>query len=115
MSGIIYQWIDLLWLPIALLAVHRRHWVFVTAFIAAGAATMRTQVELMEYIGYPTGFLPVFDTPLFTRGLIVYSIVYALYLLLAHYSKGTRPIVFFAGTLSFYFLAFCIAMVVMLI
>lgn len=115
MSGIIYQWIDLLWLPIALMAVHRKHWIYALSFIVAGAVTLRTQIELMESINYPTGFFPFFETPLYTRGLIVYSIIYALYLLLAHYSRATRPIVFFAGTLSFYFLAFCISMGIMLI
>jgi len=115
MGALIYQWIDLVWLPIAWFAVHKQHRVKAVAFVLTCMLTMRTQVELMESFGFDDGFLPVMDTSLFSRGLIVYSIVTALYLVLAHYSPGTSRIVFFAASLTIYVFAFCVSMIVMIL
>lgn len=113
MGDLVYQWIDLIWLPVGWFAVHRQHRLKTVLFIAACVLTLRTQVELMDSIGFDTGFLPLLKTPLYTRGLVVYSVVIALFLVLAHYSRATQKIVFFAATLTVYFFAFCISMLAM--
>lgn len=115
MSQLIYQWIDLIWLPISWFAVHKQHRLKALIFILTCFITMRTQIELMYSTGFETGILPFMDTPLYTRGSIVYSIIIALFLILAHYSPRTRDVVFFAASLSIYIFAFCVSMVIMLL
>lgn len=115
MSQLIYQWIDLIWLPIGWFSVARQHRLKVIIFVLACAITMRTQIELVQSTGFNSGFLPLMDSPLYTRGLIIYSVMIALFLLLAHYSPRTRNIVFFTASLSIYIFAFCVSMVIMLL
>lgn len=115
MGTLIYQWIDLIWLPIGWFAVHKGHRWYMLAFLVTCIATLRTQTELMDGIGYPAGILHLMDSPVRTRGLITYSVIFTLFLLLAHYSRGTRGIVFLAAALSIYIFAFCLSMVIMLL
>lgn len=115
MGELIYQWIDLVWLPVGWLAVHKNHRIQTAAFILTCIFTLRLQVELIELTGYDTGFLPFMDSAVYTRGLVVYGVIIALFLILAHFSPKTRSIVFFAAALSIYFFAFCVSMVIMVL
>jgi hypothetical protein len=112
-SSLFYQWIDVLWLPVAWITVHSHQRVKASIFIAACILTLRTQVELMESIHAPTGLLKVLHSDVYPRGLIVYGVIIALFLLLAWLSPGTRNVVFFAASLSIYIFAFCASMLVM--
>lgn len=113
MSQLIYQWIDFIWLPVGIFVVHKNHRVMTGLFIFACLLTMRTQVELMKSIGYETGIMKLMDSNLHGRGVVIYSVVILLYLVLAHYSPKTRGIIFFAATLSIYVLAVCLSMILM--
>lgn len=113
MGAFIYQWIDLLWLPVTWFVAHRAHRAGLTVFAATCILTMRTQVELIESTGYGTGFLPFLTGPLYARGLVVYSLVVALFLLLAHYSPRVSGYVFLAAGITLYLFAFCLALLVM--
>lgn len=115
MGAFIYQWIDFLWLPIAWFAVHKAHRVGMVIFAAVSILTMRTQVELVESTGFVTGFLPVMDSSLFTRGVIVYSVMIAIFLLLAHYSPRATGYLFLAAAVSFYIGEVCLSMIVMVL
>ena len=111
MSALIYQWIDLIWLPISWFAVHKHHRWYTLGFVITCILTLRTQVELMNVIGYPTGILTLINSPVFDRGLIIYSIVTAIFLALAHFSPKTRIVIFFAASLSVYIFTFCASLV----
>ncbi len=115
MGALIYQWIDLVWLPIGWFAVHEQHRLKTLIFLLTCSLTMRTQIELVEMIGSDTGVLPFMETPLYSRGLIVYSIIIAFFLVLAHYSPRTSKMVFFAASLTIFIFAFCVSMVVMIL
>lgn len=115
MGAFIYQWIDLIWLPVGWFAVHRQHRLHMAAFIVTCLVTMRTQIELMESIGFGEGILKLMDSPLRTRGLVIYGVVIALFLLAAHYSPRTSPIVFLAASISIYIFTFSASMIVMLL
>jgi hypothetical protein len=115
MGHLIYQWLDVLWLPVAWFVVHKNHRWMMMAFIICCGLTMRTQVELMESTRFSTGIFPFFEAPLLSRGLIGYGIIIAIFLILAHFSQSTSKMVFFAATISIYIFAFCLNMVVMLI
>ena len=115
MGAFIYQWIDLIWLPVGWFAVHKQHRLPMAAFIVTCIVTMRTQIELMDGIGYETGILPLMDSDLRTRGLIIYGIIIALFLLAAHYSPRTSKMVFLAASITVYIFAFCASMIFMLL
>ena len=115
MGELIYQWIDVLWLPVAWFAVHKQHRLKAIAFVVTCMLVLRTQVELIESTGYPTGYLPIMDSPVFTRGLIVYSLSITLFLVLAHYSPRTTGVVFLAAGLTIFFGSFCLSMILMVL
>lgn len=112
-SGFIYHYVDFLWLPVAWYTVAKQHRWYAQAFVLTSLATLRAQVELMESTGYETGFLPIMDSNIFPRGMIAWSVIIALFLLLAHFSPKTKEIIFFAASLSIYILAFCFSMLLM--
>lgn len=115
MIDFIYQWIDVLWLPVAWFVVHKHHRLMALAFIIICMMTMRLQIEIMTDIGRPTGILPWLDSGLFARGLVTYSLIYAVFLALAYFSKSTQAIIFFAAILSIYIFALCLSMIVMVL
>lgn len=115
MGQFLYQWLDMVWLPLAWFVVAKHHRWLMIAFIIVCGMTMRTQVELMESTGFEKGMLPFLDMPLLTRGLLGYGIIIGLFLILAHFSQRTDRIVFLAASISIYIFAFCANMIFMLI
>ena len=111
----ILQWLDLIWLPIGYLFIHRPHRALAAAFFLSCMLMMRLQAELMISIGYSAGLIGLWGMHVFLRGLIVYSIFYALYLLLAHYSRDTRKAVFLAASISVFFMALFVSSIVMVL
>lgn len=112
-SGFIYHYVDFLWLPAAWFTMARQHRWYGQAFVLTSLVTLRTQVELMKSTGFETGFLPFMNSNVFPRGMIAWSIVIALFLILAHFSPRTKPVIFFAASLSIYIFAFCFSMLLM--
>lgn len=115
MTSLFYQWIDLLWLPVGLVAVHKGQRIKTCVFLLVCILTLRVQVELMESLGHPHGLAGLLHSGVYERGLVVYGIIFALFLVLAYFSANTKGIVFFAATLSIYFFAFCASMMVMVL
>lgn len=112
-SGFIYHYVDFLWLPVAWFTVAKQHRWYGQAFVLTSLVTLRTQVELMKSTGYETGFLPFMHSHIFPRGMIAWSIIIALFLILAYFSPRTKPVIFFAASLSIYIFAFCFSMLLM--
>ena len=115
MPPLMVQWIDLLWMPVALLMAHKGHRLMAAAFVLICVFTLRLQIELMESIGYGQGIWRLLDASLYTRGLICYGIVIAFFLVLARFSPGTMKVVFLAAGLSLYIFAAALTMIVMLL
>ncbi len=112
-SGVVYHYVDFLWLPVAWFTAHKQHRWYALAFALTSLATLRTQVELMQSTGFETGFLPVMDSNVFPRGMIAWSVIIALFLAVAYFSPRTKESIFFAAALSIYILAFCFSMLLM--
>lgn len=112
---VISPWLDFLWLPIAVLAVHKGHRIWAAGFVLACAFMMRLQVELMESVGYPTGILPLLDSDLMRRGMVTYSVFYVIYIALAYYSPGSHKHVMMAATISMFFVAMFVSSLIMLL
>ena len=114
MTDLLYQWIDLIWIPVAMIALKRRLWIKTFVFILICVFSLRLQLELMDSIGYgERGILTFVDMPLYHRGLIVYGLSILLFLILAHFSARTMASVYIAAMLSVYITTLCISMVVM--
>jgi hypothetical protein len=115
MASFIYQWVDFIWVPLGLfVATKEQRWV-VLAFILTCLLTLRMQIELMEETGFSTGFTGFFESSAHTRGMVTYSILIMLYLILIHFSKNTRKIVLFAASISIYIFSFILSLVVMMV
>lgn len=115
MGALLYQWMGLLWIPVALALVRKFQRLKTAIFIFTCIMSLQIQVELMESLGYPHGMTGLLKWGVYERGLVVYSIVFVLFLLLAHYSPNTRGIIFFAACLSIYIFSFCASMLIMVL
>ena len=111
----LYQWIDLLWLPVALVTVHKGQRLLTAIFMLVCIFSLRVQVELMQTLGKPGGFTGLLQAGAYERGLVVYGIVFALFLILAYFSPHTKGVIFLAALLTIYILSFCLSMLVMAI
>jgi len=105
----LFQWIDLLWVPVALIVLHKGQRLASVLYILTCALTLRLQVELMDSIGFSEGILPVIDMPLYTRGLIIYSLFILIHLALSYFSPRTDRFVYMAYIISLYIFAFCVS------
>jgi len=111
----IIQYIDLIWLPVGLLAVHKHHRAWAAGFFIGCMVMMRLQAELMVSTGFTDGFTGWWDMDVHSRGQITYSIFYVLYIALAIYSPGTKGTIFMAASISIFFAALFTSMIVMVI
>ena len=112
---IILQWIDFIWLPIIAAVVHKEQRVLAIGAFFSCALMMRLQIELINSTGFSTGFLPFMTSTAQQRGLAVYSIFYMLYTLLALYSPRAKKPVFLAASITIFFAALVVSMIVMLL
>lgn len=99
----ILRWIDLLWVFPAVVLAHKWHKVFALCFVLLLCLTIRMEIELMHSFGMDGGVTGWVEMGQLLRAQIVISIIIALYLLLAFYSKYTKPIIFMAASLTIYF------------
>ena len=113
--SVLYYWIDVIWLPIAFFAVHKRHRWWSVAFVFTCMLMMRMQIELVTYGGFDTGIMGFVEMDVYTRGLITYSVFYALFLLMAYFSPRTQGVVFMGACLAIFFFAFVTSTAVMVL
>lgn len=113
--SILYQWIDIIWLPLGLYVVEKQKRPLMAAFIISNMIMMRLLVELIVSTGYETGFLPFMTSHVFDRALAVYSVFYMLFLIIAHYSPKSNKHVFIGASITVFFIAGFTAILVMLL
>ncbi len=111
----ILPWIDLLWVPVALLTMERGKRLLTCGFVLSCSLLLRLQVELLQQVGYPYGFFRLMDTGIFTRGLITYGGFITLFLLLAYYSPGSNKSVHMAASITILIAAFCVSFLIMVL
>ena len=112
---LILQWIDLIWLPVALFAVHKNQRAIAGGYILSCALMLRLQGELILSTGFANGFTGMIDMSAFVRGQIVYSIFHVIYIILAIYSEKSEKVIMLAASISIFFAALCLSMIVMAI
>ena len=111
----ILQWIDLMWLPIGLASVHKPQRALSAGFFISCMIMMRLQIELMHSTGYSNGFTTLMTSDVSIRALVVYSLFYAIYIIMAVYSPKTTGTIYMAASISIFFAALFTSMIVMVI
>ncbi len=109
------QWIDALWIAVALIVCHKPQKAMAVAYVMAGMVMMRLMIELMGSIGYQQGIMGLWNAPVSLRGQIVYNLFHAIFLTLAYFSPDTRGPIFLAGAISMFFMAAVVFSAVMVI
>lgn len=109
----LYQWIDLLWIPAALLTMEKGKKIFTCIFIFFCITLLRLQLELMAALGFPQGFLGLIEMGVYERGLISYGLFILLFLVLAYFSPGADKNIHIAASITILIAAFCVSMLFM--
>jgi hypothetical protein len=110
----ILQWIDGIWLPLALVVVRKDQRFWVLAILAANMLMLRMLVELMHQGGYSQGIFGLMAMPALHRGMLVYNILDMLYLLYACIGRMSGAL-FMGASLSFFFIAAVTSAIVMVL
>lgn len=103
------DWIDLMWVPVALVLLRKGQRFKGVMFILSCVLTLRLQVQLMERIHYPTGIMHFLEFPLIQRGFIVYGAFIAAFLILSHFSREKDHYVYIAAAITVFMVAFCVS------
>ena len=109
------DWIDLAWIPVALVLLRKGQHFKGIMLILSCVFVLRLQVELMESIAHPDGLLPFINFPLLQRGFIVYGAFIAVFLILSHFSREKDPYVYIAAAITVFIAAFCVSSFVLVL
>lgn len=111
----ILNYIDFIWIPVALLIVHKEQRIVTAAFFASCFIMMRLQIEMMHSLGYPTGFLPLISWDVRKTALVTYMLFYLGYLGIAYWSPSGNKHIFLAASISIFFAAMLTSMAIMVL
>jgi hypothetical protein len=102
------EWIDALWIPVFILLLHKNQRILAAGFVLCNMLMLRMIAELMDWIGYPSGFLDIWDLPALQRGFWIYGAGYFLYLVIALYSPKSEGPLFIAMSITLFFVISCV-------
>ena len=111
----LYHWIDLFWIPVALLTMERGKRLLTAFYVLACVLLLRLQIELLEDGGYTHGILGLMKSAIYPRGLVVYSVFILLFLLLAYFSKGSHRAIHLAASITILIASFCVSTLIMVL
>lgn len=109
----LYHWLDAFWLFPALFLMEKGKKLLTCLFILSCVLLLRLQLELMNSIGFPRGVLGWVSMGLYERGLVVYGLFTAFFLLIAYFSKGSAKSIHMAASITILITAFCLSSLVM--
>lgn len=112
---IVSDWMDLFWVPMAIVAAHKGQRGKTVLFVLACVLALRLQVELLTEIGYPTGIFPFLDFSLLQRGFVIYGAFIAVFLSMLHLSREKDPYIYIAAAITVFTVAFCVSSAVMVL
>ncbi len=107
-------WLDVLWIPVALIVARKGQKIKASAFIIACMISLRLQADIIKGTGHPQGFTGFFESDIFYRGMVVYAFFILAFLGLSYISPGTRGVIYIAASLSIFFMAFISSFFIML-
>lgn len=95
--------------------VHKPHRLYALGFILSCMLMMRLEIELMDGIGYGHGILNFMQSHIHNRLLVVYSVIYMLYFVMAYYSPNTKGAVMLAASISVFFFVLFLSVFIMVL
>ena len=113
--SVFINWIDLLWVVVAVLFAKGRYKIYSIMFVIGCVLMLRLQVALMQEIGFAKGILQWIDTPVLFRGMIAYGVFIAAFLGLVGLSKDNNTYIFMAAGITIFTIAFCVSSAVMVL
>lgn len=111
----VWEWLDIMWIPLALMIVHRAQKIKACAFILVCMIVLRLQIDIAESLGLRKGVTGFLDWPLIMRGYAVYGFFIFLFLVLSYFSPRTRGAVYLAASLTIFFMAFAVSSIVLVV
>lgn len=114
-GSVLFNYIDLLWVPVALLCLHKGQRLKAVLFVLTCAFALRLQIELMESIGYGRGFFRLIDASLYIRGMVAYSVFILGFFIMSHFSPKTDSFVYVAASITIFIAAFCVSSLIMVL
>lgn len=108
-------WLDVVWIPVAGLVVHKGQRIKAMAFVILCMMVMRLQIQIIQSFGFAKGFTGLWEASLYHRGLVTYSVFILIYLLLSYFSPYTRGVIYLAASISIFFMAFLVSSFVLVI
>lgn len=113
MHSMVLNWLDLIWLPVVFFMVQKRlRWIAV-GFVTACILMLRMQYELLEEFDLQKEGIPgMLTSDPFKRGMVVYSIMILLYLILTMLSKRTMTAVYLAASITIFILSFTLSSII---
>ena len=111
----VFPWIDLVWVPVALVAVEKGKRLLTLGFVGFCIVALRLQIELMDSLGFSRGYLGFMESGIYPRGIVTYGVFIAFFLLLAHFSKGSDKSVHMAASITILIAAFCLSSFIMVL
>ena len=109
------SWVDVVWVPVAAVAVHKGQRLKAMAFVILCMSVMRLQIGIIQSTGFDKGFSGFWDASLYHRGLVTYGVFIMLFLVLSYYSPYTKGVIYLAASISIFFMAFTVSSLIMLI
>lgn len=113
MMSLFLNWLDFLWIPLALIFLRKDQKLKGVLFILVCMLALRLQVELMLEAGFSTGFFNFLNMPVLYRGYIIYGIFILGFLGLGHISREQNSFVYMAAGISVFIFAFIVSIAVM--
>lgn len=111
----LYNWIDLLWIPIALIVLPLRQWIEALTLIICCVIMLRLQIETLDAYDFNGGLTGWFDFDLYHKGLFAYSLVIAAYLILALILYRHGWFIHLSWAIGIFFQAFIFSSLIMII
>lgn len=113
MYSMVINWLDVIWLPVVFFMVQPRlRWIAI-GFVTCCILMLRMQYELLKEFDLEKEGVPgLLKSNPFHRGLITYSIMILLYVLLTVFSQRTRPEVYLAASITIFIITFAISSIV---
>lgn len=113
--SILYNWLDLIWIPITFIVLPRIQWLEALIVIICSSIMLRLQIEVVETYGRVQGWTGWLPYDAYHKGLVTYSVIIAIYILLMLFLVKNKWKAHFLLSLSIFFNAFIISSIVMAI
>lgn len=114
-SSLVYNWLDLFWIPLALIVLPKNQWLESMTLIICSIIMLRLQIETLSQYNFQEGFTGWFDFDLYHKGLFAYSLVIAAFMILSLILQKNGWIIHLSWVIGIVFQALIFSTIIMLV